>query len=75
MQDPGGVVMVRHYSAPLAFRQALEQQLRSAPSSGFGRRQRLVFGEVFAPLSRVAGDAVEGARVCEAQFRIGRLGR
>lgn len=52
---------VRQYATPLAFKQALEQRLRSASTTGtdFGRRrQLLVFDRFLARLAQVAGDSV-----------------
>jgi hypothetical protein len=51
----------RRYATPLAFKQALEQRLKSssAPGTDFGRRrQLLVFDRLLARLMQVAGDAV-----------------
>lgn len=51
----------RQYATPLAFKQALEQRLKSSSTTGvdFGRRrQLLVFDRFLARLSRVAGDTV-----------------
>lgn len=64
---------VRQYSTPLAFKQALEQRLRSASATGtdFGRRrQLLVFDRFLARLGRVAGDAVtlKGGLVLELRL-------
>jgi hypothetical protein len=64
---------VRQYSTPLAFKQALEQRLRSASATGtdFGRRrQLLVFDRLLARLGRVAGDAVtlKGGLVLELRL-------
>jgi hypothetical protein len=66
-------VTVRQYSTPLAFKQALEQRLRSASATGtdFGRRrQLLVFDRFLARLGRVAGDAVtlKGGLVLELRL-------
>jgi len=66
-------VTVRQYSTPLAFKQALEQRLRSASPTGtdFGRRrQLLVFDRFLARLGRVAGDAVtlKGGLVLELRL-------
>ncbi len=52
---------VRQYVTPLAFKQALEQRLKSSSTTGadFGRRrQLLVFDRFLARLTRVAGDTV-----------------
>ena len=64
---------VRQYSTPLAFKQALEQRLRSASATGtdFGRRrQLLVFDRLLARLGRVAGDTVtlKGGLVLELRL-------
>jgi hypothetical protein len=64
---------VRQYSTPLAFKQALEQRLRSASATGtdFGRRRQLmVFDRLLARLGRVAGDAVtlKGGLVLELRL-------
>ena len=64
---------VREYSTPLAFKQALEQRLRSASATGtdFGRRrQLLVFDRFLARLGKVAGDAVtlKGGLVLELRL-------
>lgn len=64
---------VRQYSTPLAFKQALEQRLRSASATGtdFGRRrQLLVFDRFLARLGKVAGDAVtlKGGLVLELRL-------
>jgi hypothetical protein len=64
---------VRQYSTPLAFKQALEQRLRSASVTGmdFGRRrQLLVFDRFLARLGKVAGDAVtlKGGLVLELRL-------
>lgn len=51
----------RQYATPLAFKQALEQRLRSASTTGTDfarRRQLLVFDRFLARLVQVAGDAV-----------------
>jgi hypothetical protein len=51
----------RRYATPLAFKQALEQRLKSSSATGtdFGRRrQLLVFDRLLARLMQVAGDAV-----------------
>ena len=52
----------RQYATPLAFKQALEQRLKTSSATGvdFGRRrQLLVFDRFLARLAQVAGDAVE----------------
>ncbi len=64
---------VRQYSTPLAFKQALEQRLRSMSATGtdFGRRrQLLVFDRFLARLGSVAGDAVtlKGGLVLELRL-------
>lgn len=64
---------VRQYPTPLAFKQALEQRLRSAAATGtdFGRRrQLLVFDRFLARLGKVAGDAVtlKGGLVLELRL-------
>lgn len=64
---------VRQYSTPLAFKQAVEQRLRSASATGtdFGRRrQLLVFDRFLARLGKVAGDAVtlKGGLVLELRL-------
>ncbi len=64
---------VRHYATPLAFKQALEQRLRSASTTGTDfsrRRQLLVFDRFLARLGRVAGDAVtlKGGLVLELRL-------
>lgn len=64
---------VRQYSTPLAFKQALEQRLRSMSATGtdFGRRrQLLVFDRFLARLGKVAGDAVplKGGLVLELRL-------
>lgn len=66
---------VRQYATPLAFKQALEQRLKSASTTGadFGRRrQLLVFDRFLARVAQVAGDAVtlKGGLVLE--LRLGR---
>ncbi len=50
----------RRYSTPLAFKQALEQRLRTASSSGTDfarRRQLLIFDRFLARVTRVFGDS------------------
>jgi hypothetical protein len=52
---------VHQYATPLAFKQALEQRLRSSSATGADfarRRQLLVFDCFLARLSQVAGDTV-----------------
>lgn len=63
----------RQYATPLAFKQALEQRLKSSSATGvdFGRRrQLLVFERFLARLGRVAGDAVtlKGGLVLELRL-------
>lgn len=72
-QESGGAITVRQYATPLAFKQALEQRLRSSSATGtdFGRRrQLLVFDRFLARLGRVAGDAVtlKGGLVLELRL-------
>lgn len=64
---------VRQYATPLAFKQALEQRLKSASTTGadFGRRrQLLVFDRFLARVAQVAGDAVtlKGGLVLELRL-------
>lgn len=64
---------VRQYATPLAFKQALEQRLKSSSATGmdFGRRrQLLVFDRFLARLTQVAGDAVtlKGGLVLELRL-------
>lgn len=64
---------IRQYATPLAFKQALEQRLKSSSTTGadFGRRrQLLVFDRFLARLVRVAGDAVtlKGGLVLELRL-------
>jgi len=52
---------IYRYATPLAFKQALEQRLKSSSTTGanFGRRrQLLIFDRFLARLTHVAGDAV-----------------
>jgi nucleotidyltransferase AbiEii toxin of type IV toxin-antitoxin system len=63
----------RQYATPLAFKQALEQRLRSASATGADfarRRQLLVFDRFLARLTQVAGDAVtlKGGLVLELRL-------
>jgi hypothetical protein len=63
----------RQYATPLAFKQALEQRLRSASTTGADfarRRQLLVFDRFLARLTQVAGDAVilKGGLVLELRL-------
>jgi predicted nucleotidyltransferase component of viral defense system len=53
-------MIVQSYASPLAFKQALEQRLKSASNSGVDfarRRQLLVFDRFLARIVRVFGDA------------------
>ncbi|MEA2561133.1 MAG: hypothetical protein QOH06_2637 [Acidobacteriota bacterium] len=53
--------MIRRYGTPLAFKQALEQRLKSSSTTGFDfarRRQLLVFDRFLARVALVVGDAV-----------------
>ena len=64
---------IRTYSSPEAFKQALEQRLRSAAKTGgeFARkRQCLVFGRFLARIVAVLGDAatVKGGLVLELRL-------
>ena len=64
---------VRQYATPLAFKQALEQRLKSSSTTGtdFGRRrQLLVFDRFLARLAQVAGDTVtlKGGLVLELRL-------
>jgi hypothetical protein len=63
----------RRYATPLAFKQALEQQLKSSSSTGADfarRRQLLVFDRFLARLVHIAGDAVtlKGGLVLELRL-------
>lgn len=63
----------RQYATPLAFKQALEQRLKSSSSTGVDfsrRRQLLVFDRFLARLTQVAGDAVtlKGGLVLELRL-------
>ena len=63
----------RQYTTPLAFKQALEQRLRSASTTGTDfarRRQLLVFDRFLARLVQVAGDTVtlKGGLVLELRL-------
>lgn len=65
--------MARQYAHPLAFKQALEQRLKTAASSGIelGRqRQLLVFDRFLARVQKVIGDAVtlKGGLVLEVRL-------
>jgi hypothetical protein len=73
-------VTARRYATPLAFKQALEQRLKSSSTTGtdFGRRrQLLVFDRFLARLMRVAGDAVtlKGGLVLEMRLARARTTR
>lgn len=64
---------VHQYATPLAFKQALEQRLRSSSATGTDfarRRQLLVFDRFLARLNQVAGDAVtlKGGLVLELRL-------
>lgn len=53
--------MIRRYATPLAFKQALEQRLKSSSNTGFDfarRRQLLVFDRFLARIASAIGDAV-----------------
>lgn len=63
----------RQYATPLAFKQALEQRLRTSAATGvdFGRRrQLLVFDRFLARLAQIAGDSVvlKGGLVLELRL-------
>jgi hypothetical protein len=63
----------RHYATPVAFKQALEQRLKSSSPSGVAfarRRQLLVFDRFLARVTQVAGDAVtlKGGLVLELRL-------
>jgi len=63
----------RQYATPLAFKQALEQRLKSSSTTGVDfarRRQLLVFDRFLARLALVAGDAVtlKGGLVLELRL-------
>lgn len=65
--------MTRRYATPLAFKQALEQRLKSASTSGVDftrRRQLLVFDRFLARVSKIVGDAVilKGGLVLELRL-------
>src|SRR5205807_4154592 len=67
------LAMIRRYSTPLAFKQALEQRLRSSLTTGFDfarRRQLLVFDRFLARVASVVGDAVtlKGGLVLEMRL-------
>ena len=64
---------VHQYATPLAFKQALEQRLRSSSATGTDfarRRQLLVFDRFLARLNQVAGDTVtlKGGLVLELRL-------
>src|SRR5262245_26403986 len=66
---------VHQYSTPLAFKQALEQRLKSSSTTGmdFGRRrQLLVFDRLLARLTRVVDDALILKGGLALEFRIER---
>lgn len=65
--------MTRSYATPLAFKQALEQRLRSASGNGLDfarRRQLLIFHRFLARVVRIVGDAVtlKGGLVLELRL-------
>lgn len=65
--------MIRRYATPLAFKQALEQRLKSSSANGVDfarRRQLLVFDRFLARLVAVVGDAVtlKGGLVLEIRL-------
>jgi len=65
--------MIRRYATPLAFKQALEQRLRSSSTTGVDfarRRQLLVFDRFLARVALVVGDAVtlKGGLVLEMRL-------
>jgi hypothetical protein len=67
--------MIRRYATPLAFKQALEQRIRSSSTTGVDfarRRQLLVFDRFLARVVSVVGEAVmlKGGLVLE--MRLGR---
>lgn len=64
---------IRRYATPLAFKQALEQRLKSSSTSGVDfarRRQLLVFDRFLARVVRIANDAVtlKGGLVLELRL-------
>jgi hypothetical protein len=72
--------MRRHYATPAAFKQALEQRLKSSSESGTDfarRRQLLVFDRFLARLVEVAGDAMilKGGLVLELRLSRARTTR
>lgn len=63
----------RHYSTPAAFKQALEQRLRSSSTDGLDfvrRRQLLVFDRFLARVAEIAGETVilKGGLVLELRL-------
>jgi hypothetical protein len=65
--------MIRRYATPLAFKQALEQRLRSSSTTGVDfarRRQLLVFDRFLARVALVVGEAVmlKGGLVLEMRL-------
>jgi len=65
--------MIRHYATPLAFKQALEQRIKSSSTTGADfarRRQLLVFDRFLARVVSVVGDAVtlKGGLVLEMRL-------
>ena len=65
--------MIRRYATPLAFKQALEQRIRSSSTSGADfarRRQLLVFERFLARVVSIVGDAVmlKGGLVLEMRL-------
>jgi len=65
--------MIRRYATPLAFKQALEQRLKSSSTTGAGfarRRQLLVFDRFLARVVSIVGDAVtlKGGLVLEMRL-------
>lgn len=63
----------RHYATPLAFKQALEQRLKSSSMTGLDfarRRQLLVFERFLARITQLAGNAVtlKGGLVLELRL-------
>lgn len=65
--------MIRRYATPLAFKQALEQRIKSSSTTGVDfarRRQLLVFDRFLARVAAVVGDAVilKGGLVLEIRL-------
>jgi hypothetical protein len=65
--------MIRRYATPLAFKQALEQRIKSSSTTGADfarRRQLLVFDRLLARVVSVVGDAVtlKGGLVLEMRL-------